>query len=38
MGLFGAEARTTLGAASMVLLFSATERAWTLFTRLAGAK
>ena len=26
------------GAASMVLLFSATERAWTLFTRLAGAK
>lgn len=38
MGLFGAEARTTLGAANMVLLFSATERAWTLFTRLAGAK
>ena len=37
MGLGGADTRNLLGAATIVLLFSATEKAWGLLIRIAGA-
>jgi hypothetical protein len=38
MGLHGEDMRNTLGAATIILLFSATGKAWGLLNRIASAK